>query len=1398
MKKYFVLLFLVLSAVLVGTLTYAPYTRLQKQRVAQSGYDANVSGSAGKVAGSLTGEVKPTVEVKPRHTGDSTAELFSSIPKAPEINFARAREQSSSEREELESVDGDSQLINAPRVPRSRAMQGDFENRTGGQGDGASAPQRIAPRPIESRLVKAGRSFSGDVRTLPYKRPVERFKREAEDPVFNPRFFGTQPTDESTEVPIQVPAVPAVAAPTPIITFDGLDRFTWGAGSPSDANGDVGPNHYLQTVNTSVGIFNKTTGALTAAFTFDSLMSQGNFGNLCDTDNFGDPVVLYDTFEDRWIISDFAFLLDGNGDVLAPAFQCLAASKTADPVAGGWNFYSIQLTDASNDYPKLAIWPDGLYMSANMFSFGANSTSQGVRVFAFNKAQMYAGAPTAQVVSFNVGGGDFTVIPSNARLQTGTPPIGTPNYFLSSWLFLNALTIYKFHADWDRISLSTFTGPDVPIAATSWPNAAVANVAQPGTATLLDTLQIRAMVQNQYTNFGGTESLWVPHTVRRGNTTGFAAPRWYQVNVTGGTVAANLPQATTWDPDGANVINRFMPSLALDRAGNLALGYSTSSGSAFPSIKYAGRLAADPVNTFSLTETSLFNGTASQTGSTRWGDYSGMTVDPDGCTFWYTNQYANPADQTFDHRWLTRIGKFKYDQCTTIGNGTLQGTVTETPGGAPISGATVAFGARTTTTNGSGVYSFAAIPAGTYPTETASNPGFASSTTTNIVINEAATTVNDFALSVAPASSCLTDTTQADFQLGVPANTDLTASPGNVRLTSPDVLDQQNTDLLAAGFAFTTTWHAQTFTAAITGSVTKVDLSLFSLDCGAVTMPNLTVSIRNASGNLPTGADLGTATIPGFCNGGGGFFTATFASPVAVTAGTQYAIVWRSTLTGPATSGNARYVSTVSNTDPYAGGRRATSPNSGTTWNPAAAANNDFGFKVYVNSGFTASGDLISGLKDSNPGGAVPYPHWATMSWNATVPANTTLRFQAAGSNSQFGPFNFVGPDGTAATFFTTSPANVTQFNGNRYLKYKAYLATTNSAATPTLNDISLCFNNTSGPTASDGVVSGLITNSDGVPLAGVVVNLIGTQNRKFITDGNGNYRFENVETTGFYTITPSRGGYHFSPENRSFSLLGNDTNASFTAISDSATGGNAIDTPEYFVRQHYLDFLGREPDESGFNFWSDQILGCGEDAACVERKTINVSAAYFLSIEFEKTGGLVDGLYRASYGRRPAFTEFMPDAATVARNVIVGQANWAQTLEENKRAFIDAWLQRPAFQSAFGGLTNADYVDALISHTGVSFSQSERDALVNGLTSGSSTRAEVLRQIAEDERFVAAKRNERFVMMQYFGYLRREPDADGFAFWLNKLNQFNGNFEQAEMVKAFLVSGEYRSRFAQ
>jgi len=348
------------------------------------------------------------------------------------------------------------------------------------------------------------------------------------------------------------------------------------------------------------------------------------------------------------------------------------------------------------------------------------------------------------------------------------------------------------------------------------------------------------------------------------------------------------------------------------------------------------------------------------------------------------------------------------------------------------------------------------------------------------------------------------------------------------------------------------------------------------------------------------------------------------------------------------------------------------------------------------------------------------------------------------------------------------------------------------SAAAPTPRNTASTFNS---PTAADGFINGRITTAEGAGIAGTVIKLSGSQNRKTITDANGNYHFDKVETTGFYTVAPAHVNFAFSPSDRSFSQLGNSTEAAFTG-SRVALGVNAIDTPEYFVRQHYLDFLGREPDEAGLNFWSDQILGCGKNFACRERRVANVSAAYFLSIEFQQTGGLVDRLYKTSYGRNPLYAELIPDTGAIARDVVVGRSGWEQQLVANKESFIGSWVERAAFRAAYDSLSNDAYIDALVSNTELSYARSERDNLLNGLNAGSLSRANVLEQIVNNENFAKARFNEAFVMMEYFGYLRRDPDESGYQFWLNKLNQFGGNFEQAEMVKAFIVSAEYRARF--
>lgn len=1001
-----------------------------------------------------------------------------------------------------------------------------FGRYTPGQSTSQDSPAAQLARPVTPKVLrnakeyrlKRARSFNGDLRTLPQVRP-ERFERpEREEPDPAPAMYpGAAP--RQAEASSVAPAGRQSPAPATTVNFDGLDFANWGAGHPPDTNGDVGPNYYIQTINTSIGIYQKSDGSRVAAFTFNTFMSQGHFGNLCDTNNFGDPVVLYDTFEDRWVISDFAFGLDGSGNISPQhAYQCFAASKTGDPVAGGWNYYSIEVVGGLGDYPKFGIWPDGIYMSANVFGYAAGASFQNARVFAFNKAQMYAGAPTVQMQTFDAPVGDFALLPSNARLQTGTPAPGTPNYFVSTWEFLNAVTVYKFHVDWNRPTLSTFSGPDIPLAATSWPNASVANAPSLG-GNSLDTLQIRAMMQNQYSNIGGVESLWFAHTVRRANTTGFAAPRWYQVDVTGGTVAANIPQASTWDPDGANVMHRFMPSVAVDRAGNMAIGYSSSSATTKPAINYAGRLAGDPANTLTQTEQLLIQGAGTQTGNcgssacTRWGDYSAMTLDQDGCTFWYTNMYY--AVDGLNHQ--TRVGAFSYPSCTPVAAaGTISGVVTDLASN-PINGATVALGARTATTDATGSYSFTNLPAGTYPGILASFPGFNSSSASSLVVTEGGTTTQNFALSAAATSGCLTDTTQADFQGGIPNKCDLASSPDNVVLLGGAAVDQQSTTLGTSGVGITTTtFGGQTFTPSVSGKLAKVDINLFCSGCTGTT-PNLTLSLRATTGGLPTGADLAAGTITGFSSGSAFYYTATFATQPVLTAGTQYALVIAPTSNpSPGTYALTRSGTSTAGADVYPGGTRVSGATGGTVWSIPlnGGVSTDAGFRVYIDTGFNSSGDFTSSTKDANPGGT-SNPTWGTLTWTADIPANTSVKFQAAASNNVNGPFNFVGPDGTAGTFFATSGASLAQFSGNRYLKYKAYLSTADGAITPTLNDVTVCFSDllptTLQASAATGVQNGTADLSatltaGGSGLLGKTINfsLNGTSVGNAVTDSNG------------------------------------------------------------------------------------------------------------------------------------------------------------------------------------------------------------------------------------------------------------------------------------------------------
>jgi len=352
-----------------------------------------------------------------------------------------------------------------------------------------------------------------------------------------------------------------------------------------------------------------------------------------------------------------------------------------------------------------------------------------------------------------------------------------------------------------------------------------------------------------------------------------------------------------------------------------------------------------------------------------------------------------------------------------------------------------------------------------------------------------------------------------------------------------------------------------------------------------------------------------------------------------------------------------------------------------------------------------------------------------------------------------------------------------------------------------------------SAPTAANGTVSGHIASVSGNPLAGVSVRLSGTQNRLTVTDVQGNYRFNDVEANGFYTVTPSLPNLTFSPPERSFSQLGEHTEAGFTASSNGSVL-NPLDATGYFVRRQYVDFLNREPDESGLNFWIDNIERCGSDQNCREVQRINTSAAFFLSIEFQQTGYLVYRTYQAAYGDIPnapvpiRFSEFQPDTQEIGRNLIVNQPGWQQQLESNKQAYMAAFVQRSRFIAAYPATLSAEeFVDRLFANAGVTPSLSERAEVINEFGSATSSadiaaRGRALRLVAENAVLQRQEFESAFVLMQYFGYLQRDPDSgpdadfSGYNFWLTKLRSFNGDYKSAEMVKAFLSSGEYRRRF--
>ncbi|HET7617873.1 MAG TPA: CARDB domain-containing protein [Vicinamibacterales bacterium] len=455
----------------------------------------------------------------------------------------------------------------------------------------------------------------------------------------------------------------APTASAPLLSIDGLPNVN--NVLPPDTNGDVGPNHYVQWVNLSFAIYGKGTGGAPPVLLYGPAAGRtlwAGFGGPCESTDNGDPIVLYDHLADRWVMTQLSLPNMFFGLLIGPFYQCIAVSATSDPLGAYYRYqYSF---DKLNDYPKLAVWPDGYYMTMNQYT-AVTLQFAGQGVAAFDRASMLAGQPANMIyfdldsVDPNLGG----MLP--ADLDGRAPPPQAPALYAQidddAWGYapIDQIQVWRFHADWANLAASTFTRA-AALATAPFDSDMCAYsrncIAQPGTGTRVDAMADRLMYRVQYRNFADHESIVLNHTVDADGTD-HAGIRWYEIRDPEGTPF--IAQQGTYAPDGDN---RWMASAAMDGAGNLAIGFSVSSASTAPSVRYTGRLASDPPGLMTQGEMSLIEGAGAQTDSSgRWGDYSMLAVDPlDDCTFWYTQlYYANLSGSG----WRTRIGAFSLPSC---------------------------------------------------------------------------------------------------------------------------------------------------------------------------------------------------------------------------------------------------------------------------------------------------------------------------------------------------------------------------------------------------------------------------------------------------------------------------------------------------------------------------------------------------------------------------------------------------------------------------------------------------------------------------------------------------------------------------------------------------------------
>jgi hypothetical protein len=708
----------------------------------------------------------------------------------------------------------------------------------------------------------------------------------------------------------------SAAAPSTSSNFEGVGNGFNGpqgtftvAAAPPDTNGAVGLHDYVQTVNTDFAVFNKDTsrGAVGTVrygpVAINTLWS--GFGGLCQTDNDGDPTVVYDRAADRWIIAQFA--VTGANGTSTPFLQCIAVSTTGDPT-GTYNRYSFSYANFP-DYPKMGVWSDAYYETYNLFN-AAGTSFLGAEDCAFNRSAMMAGSAATQqcfTTSTAYGG----LLP--ATIDSGTvPPSGSPNYVVGLDT-TTSLAFWKFHVDWTTPANSTFTGPS-SLAVASYAQACGGGtcIPQSGTTQQLDSLADRAMYRLAYRNFGSYESLVVDHAVTAGSSVGM---RWYEIRSPNGT--PTIYQQATYAPDSSY---RWMGSIAEDGSGDMAMGFSVSSSSLHPEIHYTGRLVGDALNTMGQGEASIIDGAGSQTGSnlSRWGDYSAMTIDPaDDCTFWYTNEYI-PSNGAFN--WRTRIGAFKFSGCggTPTNDFSISASpsslslVQNTQGTSTISTATTSGSAQTVNLTVSGVPSGAS--ASLSPTSVTSG---GSSTLT---VNAGTAAAGTYTLTVTGTGTSATHSTTVSLTVTTPVTNDfsISASPTSLSIAQGGSGTSTISTAVTSGSAGTVNLTASVSPSGPTASLSPTSVtaggsSTLTVNVGSsVATGSYTVTVTGTEGSATHNASVAvTVTSSGGGSGisNGGFETGTFS--------------------GWTTGGQSTAISTTAHSGTYSGLAGSTAPTNG-------------------------------------------------------------------------------------------------------------------------------------------------------------------------------------------------------------------------------------------------------------------------------------------------------------------------------------------------------------------------------------------------------------------------------------------------------------------------------------